>query len=512
MGVTKYIGARYMPKFLGDYDATTEYEALSVVDNGLGTTYVSNKPVPAGTPLTDTEYWAVYGASSGAILDLQSRMSAAENDIDNLELIMPYVNVKEYGAIGDGITDDTEAIKSAISNAGSKGVVYFPQGSYYITENITLQDVCLKGCEVLDSTVPIENGSTIIIKDNLFVPFLIYKNVTIDGIGFYYPNQDGSTVNPLIYPPTIEYYSSLNVIIKNCVFYNSYQCIAPNSNSTAIGRLIFENILAYGIDNCITIKHARDTVTISNCFFTCGVFQDIAITEDHYLETYTANNAKAIILESASDDLKLSNNLIYGYKYGVYAKSGGSYDMVKINNCHFDATNCMFYTEADSTLNNLIINACGIFTQTQWHVGESYLPAIMLNSTSITCAVISDCNAQLDCPFLYTAVRQRDMIIANNDIHNIPANVSAIYIGCTKAVIQGNSIRCGSNTNNKCIEVNQVPYLVIDGNMLENGAVAFDITSVTDLILANNICVNQATKLTQTNVGHSYISNNNFTP
>ena len=71
----KYVGARYMPKFVGTYDATTVYEALSVVDNGMGTSYVANKPVPAGTPLTDTEYWAVYGATSGAILNLQDQIN-----------------------------------------------------------------------------------------------------------------------------------------------------------------------------------------------------------------------------------------------------------------------------------------------------------------------------------------------------------------------------------------------------------------------------------------------------
>ena len=74
----KYIGARYMPKFMGAHDLTTEYEALSVVDNGMGTSYVSNKTVPAGTPLTDTKYWAVYGSTNGAILDLQNRVSNLE--------------------------------------------------------------------------------------------------------------------------------------------------------------------------------------------------------------------------------------------------------------------------------------------------------------------------------------------------------------------------------------------------------------------------------------------------
>ena len=85
MAVRQYIGARYVPKFLGTYDATTQYEALSVVDNGLGTSYISKKPVPIGTPLTDNEYWAVYGASSGAILDLQNRMDSAESDITDIQ-------------------------------------------------------------------------------------------------------------------------------------------------------------------------------------------------------------------------------------------------------------------------------------------------------------------------------------------------------------------------------------------------------------------------------------------
>lgn len=75
----QYIGARYVPRFTGEYDNTQVYEALDVVDNGAGTSYIAKIPVPAGTPLTDTEYWFVYGASSGAILDLQNRMSAVES-------------------------------------------------------------------------------------------------------------------------------------------------------------------------------------------------------------------------------------------------------------------------------------------------------------------------------------------------------------------------------------------------------------------------------------------------
>ena len=85
MAVREYVGARYIPRFCGTLDPTQQYDALDVVDNGAGTSYIARKTVPPGTPLTNSEYWFVYGASSGAILDLQTRMDTAEDDIDDLE-------------------------------------------------------------------------------------------------------------------------------------------------------------------------------------------------------------------------------------------------------------------------------------------------------------------------------------------------------------------------------------------------------------------------------------------
>ena len=84
--VREYVGSRYVPKFMGTYDATQSYEVLCVVDNGLGTSYISKIPTPAGTPLTDTDHWAIYGATSGAIINLQ-------NQIDNIENVeIPGIN------------------------------------------------------------------------------------------------------------------------------------------------------------------------------------------------------------------------------------------------------------------------------------------------------------------------------------------------------------------------------------------------------------------------------------
>lgn len=86
--MSQYIGARYVPKFMGTYDNTQAYENMCVVDNGLGTSYISKVPVPAGTPLTDTNYWALYGASNGAIINLQNQIgdlsSLTTSDQSNL--------------------------------------------------------------------------------------------------------------------------------------------------------------------------------------------------------------------------------------------------------------------------------------------------------------------------------------------------------------------------------------------------------------------------------------------
>lgn len=47
------------------------------------------------------------------------------------------VSVKDFGAVGDGVTDDTTAVNAALTNATTTGAaVYFPAGTYQITSDI----------------------------------------------------------------------------------------------------------------------------------------------------------------------------------------------------------------------------------------------------------------------------------------------------------------------------------------------------------------------------------------
>ncbi|MGV3508424.1 MAG: glycosyl hydrolase family 28-related protein, partial [Sphingobacteriaceae bacterium] len=51
-------------------------------------------------------------------------------------------NVKNYGARGDGLADDTQAITAALEAArkSARSTIYFPEGSYMITKMLTISD------------------------------------------------------------------------------------------------------------------------------------------------------------------------------------------------------------------------------------------------------------------------------------------------------------------------------------------------------------------------------------
>ena len=64
------------------------------------------------------------------------------NDVNDYVYNNPAINVKNYGAVGDGTTDDTAAIQAAIAAAAVYPVsdVRFPSGNYRTTSTLTLPD------------------------------------------------------------------------------------------------------------------------------------------------------------------------------------------------------------------------------------------------------------------------------------------------------------------------------------------------------------------------------------
>ena len=51
--------------------------------------------------------------------------------------LQQYLSVKDFGAKGDGTTDDTAAIQAALNTSGSGSTIFFPTGTYYINGTLT---------------------------------------------------------------------------------------------------------------------------------------------------------------------------------------------------------------------------------------------------------------------------------------------------------------------------------------------------------------------------------------
>jgi len=124
-------------------------------------------------------------------------------------------NVKAYGAVGDGVADDTTSIQAAIdaANTAGGGLVYFPKGTYLVTglnlyNYITLQGIGKHGSvikasgdgEIVTGTAQSGTSSTIVLSasasgiDHYYKGNLIYiTSGTGSGQYRWIKSYDGSS-------------------------------------------------------------------------------------------------------------------------------------------------------------------------------------------------------------------------------------------------------------------------------------------------------------------------------
>lgn len=91
-------------------------------------------------------------------------------------------NVKMYGAKGDGVTNDTAAIQSAIDAAAAAGggVIFFPAGHYIISG--ALQDTSARNAQLLLPNVSTANPQvTLVFKGEIHPPFAVSGDLPAPG-------------------------------------------------------------------------------------------------------------------------------------------------------------------------------------------------------------------------------------------------------------------------------------------------------------------------------------------
>lgn len=153
------------------------------------------------------------------------------------------ISVKDYGAIGDGVSDDLTAINSAISacDGNAECTVFFPNGTYLVSDSIIIgkSDIRLLGDENTSIIFPEninleENGNRIVgvvvVKTiNQDVNNVVIENLIVDAnADDTHYGKDSSLGRGITVirqgkqAGTNNYYEMNNVKIKNCTINNSY--------------------------------------------------------------------------------------------------------------------------------------------------------------------------------------------------------------------------------------------------------------------------------------------------
>lgn len=104
--------------------------------SGSTLTFTTAPPLYSAIEVVTQESSIIGGASSQQITYTQGGAGSVTRTVQSR--LRDFVSVKDFGAVGDGVTDDTAAIQNAIDAAPFGGWVYFPSGKYIISSAITV--------------------------------------------------------------------------------------------------------------------------------------------------------------------------------------------------------------------------------------------------------------------------------------------------------------------------------------------------------------------------------------
>ena len=244
-----------------------------------------------------------------------------------------FVTPEQFGAVGDGVTDDTAAIQAAINSGNArvsfKGTGYRVGGRLSFRSNVRLSGE--KGTTLAWDTI--DGDSALMSGQNL-------HDIVIEGIAF-----DFGTQSVLRYG--ISLIDSYNITVSNCSFTGGYGYAWRINNDY---NVLFENCAFNAITGATgnpgggVFGSDFHDVTFDGC--TCDTIGDHMVYVAGVTEAYNVyvkgctcvktgqnglTNGAAVCVYANAHDVIISGNIMKQCRTGVYVGKYGEYTTVPRN-------------------------------------------------------------------------------------------------------------------------------------------------------------------------------------
>lgn len=304
----------------------------TTITNGSG---VSGNPVVdiASTYVGQTSITTLGTVTTGDVSQADIKLNYTGTVARDLrDKLAEIVSIKDFGAVGDGSTDDTAAIQAALDASGSinsTGVVlFFPPGRYRVSSTLTIPTTAGQGLHLQGAS----KSCTAILRTNAFTSGDLFYAGTISGF-------------------LVSFLTISDMTIGNEVSQSSGAAIhLDNRKGVEIyNLLIFDEYRGIWLDGDVTYTNIHDVRYVQSSTTALkysGIEYSGGIQAQNFLHNVSvqASNATSSsncltygILIQTADGLQISNCASVA-TYDIYIEAGQGYnvDDIYCSNCIFD--------------------------------------------------------------------------------------------------------------------------------------------------------------------------------
>ena len=254
--------------------------------SGTTLTFSEAPPLNAGIEIVVQESSILGGATAGQISYNEGSVGAVNTTVK--AKLQETVSVKDFGAVGDGVTDDTAAVQAALATGKN---ISLANGTYLVNDQLSATSSIIDGNFVLGSSVPSGyfltfNASDIELRNVGFTAnatpsngatyFQTGSNISVQNCRFENFDRDGIAVSNLVTHIRI-----INNYLNNCkgdpagAQYGSINCNASHS-------IIANNNIDYCKQTGISVNGVFKVVIQGNNINGRGLFVSGGVVVDGF--------------------------------------------------------------------------------------------------------------------------------------------------------------------------------------------------------------------------------------